>query len=80
MDENMAIYIHCLAGEVIEDSGFTLSRPFKRRKPRSGSNVTADTSAGHAPTSSSHDAHMMQLLSDTKSRSDTKESLSSTDM
>ena len=77
------MWICLLAGEIIDDGGFTLSRPFKRLKPRSGSNAAPERD-DHAPNSapSQSDSHMMQPLAThtTRQRSDTKDSVSSTDI
>ncbi|CAI8025801.1 FERM domain-containing protein 8 [Geodia barretti] len=60
-------------GEIIGDGGFTLTRPFKRRTPRSGSNATPGDPA--LP----QEGHALQPL-ETRERSSTKDSFSSTDM
>lgn len=62
-------------GEIIDDGGFTLTRAFKRRKPRAGSNAAPGDSA------QSHEGQVMQpLTTDTRERSNTKDSFSSTDI
>lgn len=62
-------------GEIIDDGNkFTLTRPFKRRKPRAGSNAAGEIE-------SEETGHMMQpLTATTRERSDTKDSFSSCDV
>lgn len=69
-------------GEIIDNGGFTLTRPFKRRKPRTGSNPPPPDSTQSQDTSQQQQqqsGHPMQPLT-TSSRDPSKDSFSSTDM